>query len=453
MKLGKIINYFKKNSIFISLIFLTVHLLLLSDSFAVNVNRTVLLNGLTVLHSENHNLPIVMITMIVKSGQTHEPSDKAGLANLTAELLDEGTKTRTSKEISEAIDFIGASLNATAGNDYITLSLSVLKKDLDKGFEIFTDIVLNPTFPQHEIDRKKQLIKGSLKQREEDPSFLAEKAFIKEVFGEHPYSRLVEGSEETIDKISRDDILRFHSENFIPNNSILSIAGDITQEELIILLEKYIGEWKKIELPERKHLKLEINKNKKIVKIDKDIKQANIILGNIGISRDNPDYYAVSVMNYILGGGGFASRLMNSIRDEKGLAYDVRSYFAAYKEAGYFQSELQTKNETANVAIDEIIRQITKMRTEKVSEKELSEAKSCLTGSFPRRLDTTRKISDFLATVEFFNLGLDYDKKYIDYINSVTEENVLRVAQKYLTPENYILIIVGNQKKVNFNQQ
>ncbi len=453
MKLGNLVSYFKKNRILILLIFVAFHLLSLADAFAINVNRTVLPNGLTVLHSENHNLPIVMVTMIVKSGQVHEPSDKAGLANLTAELLDEGTKTRTSKDISEAIDFIGASLNASTGNDYITISLSVLKKDLNRGFEIFSDIVLNPVFPQHEIDRKKQLIKGSLKQREEEPSFLAERAFIKEVFGEHPYSRLIEGSEETIDKITRDDILKFHSENFIPNNSILSIAGDITQEELIILLEKYIGEWKKIELPERKSLNLEINKNKKIVKIDRDITQANIILGNYGISRDNPDYYAVTVMNYILGGGGFASRLMNSIRDEKGLAYDVHSYFAAYKEAGYFQSELQTKNETANIAIDEIIRQITKIKTEKVTEKELSEAKSYLTGSFPRRLDTTRKIADFLAIVEFFNLGLDYDKKYIDYINSVTGEDVLRVAQKYLTPENYILVIVGNQKKIELMQK
>jgi len=452
VKFKKLINYSKKNSIFILLIFFAFYLLLLADAFAINVNRTVLPNGLTVLHSENHNLPIVMVTMIIKSGQTREPDDKAGLANLTAGLLNEGTKTRTSKDISETIDFIGASLNASAGNDYITVALSVLKKDLNKGFEIFWDIVLNPIFPQHEIERKKQLIKGSLKQREEDPSFLAEKAFIKEVFGEHPYSRLIEGSEETIDKISRDDILKFHSDNFLPNNSILSIAGDITQDELIVLLEKYISEWKKVELPERKPLKFEPYKNKKIVRIDKDITQANIILGNYGISRDNPDYYAVTVMNYILGGGGFASRLMNSIRDEKGLAYDVHSYFAAYKEAGYFQSELQTKNETANVAIDEIIRQIIKIRTEKVTEKELSEAKSYLTGSFPRRLDTTRKIADFLAAIEFFNLGLDYDKKYTDYINSVTEDDILRVANKYLDPENYILVIIANQSKISIPQ-
>lgn len=449
----KLSSYLKKHSILILLVFFTVNLLLFSDAYAVNVNRTVLPNGLTVLHSENHNLPIVMVTMMIKSGQTNEPSDKAGLVNLTAELLNEGTKTRTSKEISEAIDFIGASLNASASNDYITVSLSVLKKDLNKGFEIFSDIILNPDFPQHEIDRKKQLIKDSLKQKEEEPSFLAEKAFIKEVFGEHPYSRLIEGSEETIDRINRDDIIRFHLENFIPNNSILSIAGDITQEELIILLEKYIGAWKKLELPERKPLKLELNKNKKIVRIDKDITQANIIFGNYGISRDNPDYYAVTVMNYILGGGGFASRLMNSIRDEKGLAYDVHSFFAAFKEAGYFQTELQTKNETADIAIDEIVKQITKIRTEKVTSKELAEAKSYLTGSFPRRLDTTRKIADFLATIEFFSLGLNYDKKYLNYINSVTEEDVLRVAQKYLDSDNYILVIVGNQKKISLTQQ
>ena len=177
-----------------------------NDVFAFNVNRSVLPDGLVLLHSENHNLPIVMVTLIVKAGQTSETAEKAGLANLTAELLSEGTSTRTSKVISEETDFIGASLGVSAGNDYTTITLSVLKKDLSKGFELFSDILLNPSFPTQEIDRKKDQIKGSLRKREEDPSFLAERAFRKGVFGEHPYGRLIEGSAETIDFIQRDDI-------------------------------------------------------------------------------------------------------------------------------------------------------------------------------------------------------------------------------------------------------
>jgi zinc protease len=175
------------------------------------------------------------------------------------------------------------------------------------------------------------------------------------------------------------------------------------------------------------------------------------MLGNLGIRREDPDYYAVSVMNYILGGGGFSSRLMQSIRDEKGLAYDVRSFFAAQKESGYYQISLQTKNESANTALDEIITQIKRITAEPVSDEELSEAKSFLTGSFLRRLDTNRKIADFFAAVEFFALGLDYRAKYPGYINAVTKEDVLRVARKYLSAEQYILVVVADQKKAGLH--
>ncbi len=451
-------------------------LILHFHSFAFDVKRTTLPNGLTVLHSGKHSLPIVMVTLLIKAGQLNEP--KAGLANLTAELLTEGTKNRKSTEINEEVEFIGASLDASAGSDYTTITLAVLKKDINKGFELFSDILLNPIFPQGEIERKSKLIKGLLRQREEDPSFLAERAFKKEVFGEHPYGRLIEGSVETIDNIKREDLVWFHSNYFLPNNSILTVAGDLTSDELDALIKKYLDEWNKavnyhpplippvkggthtpaplsrgeVSSPlagegKGEGILSEQKETKKVVKIDKDLTQANIILGNLGISRDNPDYYAVSVMNYILGGGGFSSRLMQSIRDKMGLAYDVHSFFTAYKEEGIFQIGVQTKNESANTAIDEILKQIERIRKEDVSDQELSDAKSYLTGSFPRKLDTNRKIADFFAAVEFYNLSLDYIKKYPDYINSVTKNDVLRVARKYLDPKNYVLVVVANQKK------
>jgi len=385
--------------------------------------------------------------MIIKASPLDEPKEKAGLANLVADLLDEGTKNRKSLEISEEIEFIGASLGSGAGSDYTAITLSVLKKDIEKGFELFSDIVLNPTFPQEELDRKKERIKGSLKQREEDPSFLASRAFSKEVFGEHPYGRLVEGSVETISAITREDIVRFHSIYFIPNNAMLSVVGDITPAELDSLLKKYLGGWKLADLPEKQVNPMPEEKIRKVVKIDKNLTQANILIGHLGISRNNPDYYAVSAMNYILGGGGFSSRLVQKIRDDMGLAYDVHSYFSPGKDKGSFRAGIQTKNESANTAIAEILKQIEKIREETVSDEELSDAKAYLTGSFPRKLDTNRKIADFLATVEFYNLGEDYAEKYPSYINAVTKEDVLRVARKYLDPENFVLAVTADQKK------
>ena len=427
--------------------------MLSSEAYALKVNRNVLPNGLIVLHSENHSLPIVMVTLIIKAGQVNELRDKAGLANLVTELLTEGTKNRRSKDISEEIDFIGASLNASAGGDYITVTLSILKKDIDKGFDIFSDIIFNPVFPEEEIERKKDQIKGFLRQREEEPSFLADRAFRKEIFGEHPYGRLVEGYAETIDTIKRDDLLRFYSEYFLPNNSILSVAGDLTSDEVNGLIKLYLSVWKKANLPSRAIKGIVEQKTKKVIRIDKELTQANILLGHLGISRDNPDYYAVSVMNYVLGGGGFSSRLMQSVRDKMGLAYDVHSFFASQKEGGFFQIGLQTKNESAHTAVEEILKQIAWIRKDQISDEELADAKAYLTGSFPRRLDTNRKIADFLASVEFYDLGLDYAAKYPVYINAVTKDDVLRVARKYLTAENYALVVVADQKKTKLSQK
>jgi len=425
----------------------TVCCLLSTDVYAIDVKKTVLPNGLVVLHSEKHSLPIVMVTLLVKASPLNESKDKAGLANLTAELLTEGTKNRSSTGISEEIEFIGASLDVSVVSDYTTVSLSVLKKDINKGFELFSDILLNPVFPEKEIERKKELVKGSLRHLEEDPAFLAERAFKKEIFGEHPYGRLIEGSVDTIDAIKRKDLTTFYSAYFLPNNSILSVVGDLTEEEMNSLIKTYLKDWKRADLLSIVTQGFNGGKVKRTVQIDKDLTQANIILGHIGISRDNPDYYAISVMNYILGGGGFSSRLMQTIRDEMGLAYDVNSFFTTSKEKGLFQIEAQTKNESANSVISEILNQMKRIRHELVSDGELSDAKSYLTGSFPRRLDTNRKIADFLASVEFYNLGLDYAEKYPSYINSITKEDIIRVAQKYLNPENYVLVVVANQKK------
>jgi zinc protease len=257
----------------------------------------------------------------------------------------------------------------------------------------------------------------------------------------------VQGTIESLDLINRQDIIDFHNTFFAPNNTIMSVVGDISRDELKGLLNKHLGQWKQKNIPSRPLPNISSINNPTVIKVNKELTQANIILGHLGISRDNPDYYAVSVMNYILGGGGFASRLMDNIRDNKGLAYDVHSYFSASKFSGSFQAGLQTKNESANTAIDEVLREMERIRTEPVSDKELQDAKSYLTGSFPLRIDSNSKIAGFALAVEFNNLGLDYVDKYPSIINAVTQEDILRVAKKYLDTKNYVLVVVGNIDK------
>ena len=435
----KIVNHFM-------IILLTVFLASQASGSPL-AEREILSNNMVLLHAERKTLPIVTIVMAVRAGSIVEPSNRAGLAYLTAALLNEGTQKRTSREISEAIEFVGGSLSASAGADYTTISLSLLKKDIDLGFDLLSDVLMNPAFNEDEIKRKKRITKNWLIQQNEEPGTVASIAFSKAVFGAHPYARQVQGTIESLDLISRQDIIDFHNTFFAPNNTIMSVVGDISRDELKALLNRHMGPWKQKNIPTTPLPNISAKNNPTVIRVNKDLSQANVILGHLGISRDNPDYYAVSVMNYILGGGGFASRLMDNIRDNKGLAYDVHSYFSASKFSGSFQTGLQTKNESANTAIDEVLREMERIRTEPVSNKELQDAKSYLTGSFPLRIDSNSKIAGFVLAVEFNNLGLDYVDKYPFLINTVTQEDILRVANKYLDTNNYVLVIVGNLDK------
>ena len=439
--------------IYITLILHFAFFVLHSSLYALDVKRAVLENGLVILMVERHNLPVVKVSVGIDAGSMNEPEEKAGLANLAAALLTEGTKNRTARQISEEIEFVGGNVGASGGDDYITVSLSVLKKDVDLGFELLSDIILNPLFPEKELDKKRERIKGSLKAREEDPSFIASKNFRKSVFGSHPYGRLRSGLPETLDRITRRDIADFHLKYYVPDNAVIAVVGDVTYEEVEQLIKKYFVLWKagKHEtpvIPENEDIK-----ERKNITVDKDLTQASIIIGHMGVSRDNPDYYRLSVMNYILGGGGFASRLMQNIREEKGLVYDIHSFFAANKYGGRFQVGLQTKNESANTAIEEILKEIEKIRSVPVSDMELSDAKSFLTGSFPMRIETSRRIAGFLVAVEYHGLGVDYIDNYPVYINGVTKEDVLKAAKKYLDPENITIVVVADQEKAALKKE
>ncbi len=328
MNSNKVIRQFFTTAIILAILSFS------AESFALDIAKQTLPNGLKVFHSERKNLPIVVLTLLIKTSSLNETDEKAGTASLTAKLLTEGTTNRSSIQISEEIDFLGASIGAGANKDYTTVSLGVLKKDLQKGFELFADILLKPSFPEEELKRKKEQLKGMLKRQEDEPGFLADKAFIREVFGSHPYGRLSEGSVESIDKITRKDLADFYRANYRPDNALLTVAGDISKTELDALIDRYLKSWTVAEVaaPSTHKAPENIQRNApKVVIIDKNITQANIILGHAGISRENPDYYAVSVMNYILGGGGFASRLMKIVRDDMGLAYSIHSSFASNK--------------------------------------------------------------------------------------------------------------------------
>ncbi len=404
-------------------------------------------NGMTVIVLEQHFLPIVEIHALIKTGSAQDPADKAGLANLVASLLDEGTTTRTSKQLSEQIDFVGGALEAKASEDFTTASARVLKKDIELGFTLLADMLQHPAFAKQEFERIRTQILGEMASDNDDPGHIAMKAFNQLVFHGHPYRWPVNGTEETLHKITLTDVHAFYGREYSPSQVILTIVGDITLEQATALTQTHFGAWKKGAVAARNMKNPAPVERRTVQLIEKDLTQSTIILGHAGIPRTHADFYTVTVMNYILGAGGFSSRLMDSIRDKQGLAYGIMSHFDARLMPGSFWVNLQTKTETTNQAIAGVLSEIKSIRDAPVSDQELAEAKSFLIGSFPLRFDSTAKLTNVLAQVEFYGLGFEYFLEYSKWIDRVTKEDVQRVAKQYLDPKRYALVVVGNTAK------
>ena len=404
-------------------------------------------NGMTVLVLEQHFLPIVEIHALIKAGSAQDPPEKAGLANLVASLLDEGTTTRSSKQLAEQIDFVGGSLGAQAGEDFTTATARTLKKDVDLGFTLLADILQRPAFPKSEFERVRSQILGEIASDNDDPGHVAMKAFNQLVFPNHPYRWPVNGTEDTLGKITLADVQNFYAKEYLPNQVILTIVGDVTAEQATALVQTHFGSWKK-GMTQSRTVKKPVAIDKKVVQlIEKDLTQSTIVIGHHGISRTNPDFYAVTVMNHVLGAGGFSSRLMDVIREKQGLVYGITSHYDARSMPGSFWINLQTRTETTNQAITGVLAEMKTIREAPVSDQELADAKAFLMGSFPLRLDSTAKVAQVLAQVEFFGLGFDYFSQYPKWIERVTKEDVQRVAKQYLDPQHYALVVVGNVAK------
>lgn len=410
-------------------------------------SKFVTTNGITVLVLEQHFLPIVEIHALIKAGSAQDPPEKAGVANLTASLLDEGTTTRSSKQLAEQIDFVGGSLEAKASEDFTTASARVLKKDVELGFTLLADILQHPAFQKQEFERIRTQLLGEMASDNDDPGHVAMKAFNQLVFHGHPYRWPVNGTEETLTKVTLADVQAFYAKEYQPSQVILTIVGDVTVEQATTLVQTHFGAWKKGGAFPRNIKDPSPIKRKTVQLIEKDLTQSTIILGHGGIQRAHPDFYAVTVMNYILGAGGFSSRLMDSIRDKQGLAYGIMSHFDARLLPGSFWINLQTRTEATNQAIAGVLTELKNIREAPVSDQELAEAKSFLMGSFPLRFDTTAKLAQVLAQVEFYGLGFEYFSQYPKWIERVTKEDVQRVAKQYLDPQRYALVVVGNIAK------
>ncbi|MFQ6130752.1 MAG: M16 family metallopeptidase [Armatimonadota bacterium] len=412
--------------------------------------RTVLDNGLVLLVQENHNNTTIAVQGHVLAGGLYDPNDRPGLAAMVGSLLNRGTKTRTSLELAAATESVGAYVGI--GQSYRPSTMAFggkcLTQDLDIVLDVLSDMLRNPSFPQEEIDKLRNLRLSGLRQSLESTQARAQRAFLRLVFPpHHPYGApTVEEQEKSYQDMTREDITGFHKAMYGPDVANMVIVGDITPDEALAKAKQYFGDWepvgrsREVTVPDvepREGIARRV-----IPMMDKS--EVTVLLGHYGgLKRTDPDFYKAQVMNFILGGGSLTSRLGLKLRDELGLVYGVWSYFRTYKGRGDWRAQFGTNPDNADRAIEALLAEIRRMRDHGATAQELEDAVDYLTGSYPVGLETNSDLADELLRIEFYDLGLDYISRHSDIYRAITLEDVNEAARKYLHPDRYALVIAG----------
>ena len=430
---------------------LTLSTLIAAPAAALEIKRSVLANGAVLLVSEQHQLPMVTMTIAFDAGARRDPAGKAGLASLTASSLTLGTKEMSAAQFNQKVDSMGSTVAVGAGADYAQASFTSLKKYEDDTLHLMAEALTEPALSDDEITRKRAERVADIRANEEQPDYVAGVTFHKALYGNSPYGHPSEGTADTVAKLTPQDVRDFYRTHYKMGSAVIAVVGDVKADEVKAKVEKAFAAINGTVPAQAEPSTPNVPTGIHPTLIDRNVVQATIILGCGGVARSNPDYYRLQVMNYILGGGGFASRLMKDVRSKHGLAYGISSGFDAGKFPGSFAVNTQTKNKSANQALELIIGQLRDMQAHPVTDAELASAKKYLIGSFPLKIDRQSAIASFMLQVELYGLGLDYADRYPKLIGAVTKDQVQRVAKQYLHPDALLLVAVANQSEAAIN--
>lgn len=413
------------------------------------VEKRTLSNGLQVWVMGAHKVPTVHLELAVRTGVGADPPGKFGLASLTADMLDEGAGTRSALEISDAIDYLGAQLSTTAAIDATYVDLHVPVARLADALPIMADVVARPAFPEAELKRLRQERLATLLEMQDDPEQLVQVAFPRLVFGpRHRYGTAVLGTAASLNAFTRGDLEAFHASQFVPSNAVLVVAGDVTADTVIPALERAFGTWKAPArtaappIPQAAQLTA-----RHVYLVDKPgAAQSQIRIGWIGVPRATPDYFAVRVLNTILG-EAFTSRLNTNLREVHGYAYGASSRFEMRLTAGAFYAAAGVQTDKTSDALKEFFNELTRIH-EPVPAGELEKAKNYLALLMPRNFETNRDAADALAQAWIYDLPQDYYTTYGDRIRAVAAGDVKRAADRYIQPGKFAIVIVGDRKAI-----
>lgn len=412
------------------------------------VTEKVLPNGLTVLVSEYRSLPIMRFHLLLPGGAAYDPAGKEGIAELTAAVLQQGTTKRSAEELAREVEFLGGDLGADAGTDFSTVEGEFLSKDLDAGLDLFSDVVLHPAFRPDELRRAQGLALAGIIAGRENPSSIAEQCYARYVYGAHPYGHLSQGTEASLKRLTRADVLEFYARHYAPDHAILVLIGDASAADLMAKAERTFGGWKRsggtlASPPAPPRIA-----GRHILLVDKpDATQTHIRIGNVAIARTDPTYVQAGVTSTILG-GGFGARLIDELRVKRSLTYGAWSGFAARKAPGDFRMGTFTKVETTGEALQVALDVLEKFATGGATAEELARSQSLLTGQFPKQLETPGAVAGKLAEYAAYGIPRSDLEAYPARVNGTTLANVAELAKRWVPTSDEAIVIVGPADKI-----
>jgi len=411
------------------------------------IEKTKLSNGLNVWMVHQDELPIVSMNMVFNTGSTNEPDNKTGVSGMTAQLLDDGTPTRSATDIVNQLQSIGANINSGAGFDSTTVSLQTLTKNLDKALDIYSDVIQHPAFPAAEMESARRRALIGLQQQKSNPNAISNTVYNKVLYGDHPYGR--DSNEATIKALTRDDLVGYYGSTYVPNNGTLIVVGSFDKASLLPKLEKSFAGWKPGNVSAKSLPAPKALESAGIYIVDRpNAAQSVVGIGQVGVDRMNPDYFPILLMNSVLG-GGITGRISMNLREDKGYTYGANSGFQFRRGPGPFRAggDMQTKYTKESVV--ELMKELNNIRGEvPVTQKELDYYKQRLIRLYPGAFETVGGISGQLSNLVVFGLPDSYFNEYIAKVNAVTLDDVNRVAKKYLDPSKMAIVIVGDRKVI-----
>ena len=415
------------------------------SNYQLPATRHVFDNGLTLLIQENHFNQTVAISGRLKAGSMYDHQGFYGLSDIVANMLTQGTKNRTWEEIAEATESVGANISVAGSTETVSIEGRLLSKDFDRVLDVLSDILRAPRFPQEEIEKHRHQVYSWLKAWEDETDDVADRLLREVVYPDvHPYHWRVQGTEESVKRIQRDALVNFHACYYRPDSLILAIVGDVETQAIIEKIDAVMGDWTvNAEKPPFTIPAVEYGEKQIVVKPMMDKSQANIELGHRGIARTNPDFYTINLMNAVLGGSAGIARLFGRVRDVQGLAYSVWSSFTPSIGEGLFHASAGVNPANVDKAINSILHEIELMKSDGITEDELSDAQNLIVGNFALALETNRGLAAILLSAELYGLGLDYLERHESIYRSITRAQVNTAAQKYLHPDLCSIAIAG----------